>query len=463
MTIKPDYSQAVPEDLGKVHFIGIGGSGMSGIARMLIRAGHEVTGSDVRESNNITELRKLGAVIEIGHDARNLGDCDTVVVTSALWPTNPEYVLAQEKKLPILHRSQALKYLTSGKQLISVAGAHGKTTSTGMVVTGLRALGEDPSFVNGGVIAAYGSSAEGGSSDLFVIEADESDGSFLHYKTAVALVTNVDPDHLDHYGSLENFEAEFARFANGASDFVAINSDDPGAVRVTKMLVGKKVVRFGFAADSEVRLHTVDASGPQVSFAVNYQGVDYKATLNIAGEHNAVNAAGAFAVLVGLGFDPAKALQAIATFSGTERRFELHGECRGVKVYDDFAHHPTEVSAALKGARAVVGDGRLITVFQPHLYSRTRLFAKEFAQALEASDEVVVLDIYAAREDPEPGVTGALIADQFVDQDRMHYVPNWDDVPAAAARIARPGDFIITMGCGDVYRQVPGILEALET
>jgi len=462
MTIKPDYSQAVPEDLGKVHFIGIGGSGMSGIARMLIRAGHEVTGSDVRESNNITELRKLGAVIHIGHDAKNLGDCDTVVVTSALWPTNPEYVLAQEKKLPILHRSQALKYLTTGKRLISVAGAHGKTTSTGMIVTGLRALGEDPSFVNGGVIAAYGSSAEGGSSELFVIEADESDGSFLHYQTAVALVTNVDPDHLDHYGSLENFEAEFARFANGASDFVAISSDDAGAVRVTKLLEDKKVIRFGFAADAEVRLHNIDATGPQVSFAINFQGVDYEAVLNIAGEHNAINASGAFAVLVGLGFEPAEALKAIATFLGTERRFELHGEYRGVKVYDDFAHHPTEVIAALKGARAVVGDGRLITVFQPHLYSRTRLFAKEFAQALEASDEVVVLDIYAAREDPEPGVTGALIADQFIDQKRMHYVPNWDDVPAAAARIARPGDFIITMGCGDVYRQVPGILEALE-
>jgi len=463
MTIKPDYSQPVPADLGKVHFIGIGGSGMSGIARMLMKAGHRVTGSDVRESNNISELRKLGAEITIGHDAKNLGDCDTVVVTSALWPTNPEYVLAQEKHIPILHRSQALKYLTEGKKLISVAGAHGKTTSTGMVVTGLRNLGEDPSFVNGGVIAAYGSSAEGGDSDLFVIEADESDGSFLHYKTAVALITNVDPDHLDHYGSLENFEAEFARFANGASDFVAISSDDPGAVRVTQALTNKKVIRFGFAEASEVRLHSVDATGPRVSFSIEYLGENYSAELNIAGEHNAINAAGAFAVLVGLGFNPEQSLKAISLFSGTERRFELHGEKRGVKVFDDFAHHPTEVSAALKGARAVVGDGRLITVFQPHLYSRTRLFAKEFAEALAASDEVVVLDIYAAREDPEPGVTGALIADAFKDQARMHYVPNWDDVPQAAAAIAKPGDFIITMGCGDVYRQVPGILGALES
>lgn len=462
MTIKPDFSQIVPENLGHVHFIGIGGSGMSGIARLLIQSGHKVTGSDVRESGNIEELRRLGAEVFIGHDASNLGDADTVVVTSALWPTNPEYVLAQENKLPILHRSQALKYLTTGKTLISIAGAHGKTTSTGMVVTGLRVLGRDPSFVNGGVIAEYGASAASGSSELFVIEADESDGSFLHYETAVALITNVDPDHLDHYGSLENFEKEFAKFANGASDFVAISSDDPGAVRVTKLINDKRVITFGENENASVRLVNIDASGPQVSFDLQFENEIYSATLKVAGKHNAINAAGAFAVLVGLGLEPKSSLKAIATFGGTERRFELHGEVRGVKVYDDFAHHPTEVTAALSGARAVVGNGRLITVFQPHLYSRTRLFAKEFAKALEQSDQVVVLDIYAAREDPEPGVTGALIADAFEDQTRMHYVPLWGDVPSVVARIAQEGDFVVTMGCGDVYRQVPGILKALE-
>jgi len=462
MTIKPDFSQSVPDNLGHVHFIGIGGSGMSGIARLLIQSGHKVTGSDVRESGNIEELRRLGAHVAIGHDANNLGDADTVVVTSALWPTNPEYVLAQEKHLPILHRSQALKYLTTNKKLISIAGAHGKTTSTGMVVTALRVLGRDPSFVNGGVIAEYGSSAASGSSDLFVIEADESDGSFLHYQTAIALITNVDPDHLDHYGSLENFENEFAKFANGASDFVAISADDPGAVRVTKLITDRRVISFGEDPTATVRLINVDASGAQVSFEIEFETEVFSATLRVPGKHNAINAAGVFAVLVGLGLDPKDSLEAIATFGGTERRFELHGEARGVKVYDDFAHHPTEVIAALSAARAVVGYGRLITVFQPHLYSRTRLFAKEFAESLALSDEVVVLDIYAAREDPEPGVTGALIADVFVDQSRMHYVPVWEDVPSAVAAIAQDGDFVITMGCGDVYRQVPGILKALE-
>jgi UDP-N-acetylmuramate--alanine ligase len=460
--IKPDFSQPVPDDLGTVHFVGIGGSGMSGIARILLGMGHKVTGSDLRDTSNVAALRELGAEIHIGHAAEHLGNPDTVVVTSALWPTNPEYLLAQERGIPVIHRSQALAYLTTKKRLVAVAGAHGKTTSTGMVITALLDLGEDPSFVNGGVIAALGASSASGSGELFVIEADESDGSFLHYDTAIALITNVDPDHLDHYGSLEAFEAEFAKFAQGAKEFVAISSDDPGAVRVTGLLQDKRVLTFGQAAGSNVRLTSIDASGAQVSFELEYQGAKFSTTLQVPGEHNAVNAAGAFAVLVGLGYDPAKSLAGITKFGGTERRFELHGEVRGVKVYDDFAHHPTEVAAALKAARAVVGTGKLITVFQPHLYSRTRLMKKEFAEALAASDQVVVLDIYAAREDPEPGVTGALVSDSFANQAQVHYVPLWDDAPSVAASLAHEGDFIVTMGCGDVYRMVPQLLDALK-
>ena len=459
--IKPDFSQPVPDDLGTVHFIGIGGSGMSGIARILLGMGHKVTGSDLRDTANVAALRELGATIHIGHDAAHLGDPDTVVVTSALWPTNPEYVLAKERGIPVLHRSAALAYLTTKHRLVAVAGAHGKTTSTGMVITGLLRLGVDPSFVNGGVIAELGSSSASGKDDLFVIEADESDGSFLHYETAVALITNVDPDHLDHYGSLEAFEAEFAKFANGAKEFVAISSDDPGATRVTKLLAEKKVITFGQASGSTVQLLEIDASGPRVSFKLGFEGQEFAAELNIPGVHNAINAAGAFAVLVGLGFDPAKSLEGIATFRGTERRFELHGQVRGVCVYDDFAHHPTEVAAALTAARAVVGSGKLITVFQPHLYSRTKLMHREFAEALALSDQVVVMDIYAAREDPEPGVTGQLVSDSFTNQAQVHYVEKWEDTPAVAANLAKSGDFIMTMGCGDVYRMVPELLAAL--
>lgn len=460
--IKPDFTQPVPADLGTVHFIGIGGSGMSGIARILLGMGHKVTGSDLRDTDTVAALRELGAEIAIGHDAANLGNPDTVVVTSALWPTNPEYLLAKELGIPVIHRSQALAYLTSKREVIAVAGAHGKTTSTGMIITGLLGLGEDPSFVNGGVIAALNASSAAGSGDLFVIEADESDGSFLHYDTAVALITNVDADHLDHYGSEAAFEAEFATFANGAKDFVVISADDPGAVRVTKLITSKRVITFGQENSADVRLFDVDATGARVSFSVSVEGKVLSAKLSVPGEHNAINAVGALAVLVGLGFDAAESLKAIEAFGGTDRRFQLHGVERGVSVYDDYAHHPTESAAAIKAAKAVVGDGRLITVFQPHLYSRTRIMAQEFADALSASDEVIVLDIYAAREDPEPGVTGALVSDRFKNQAQVHYVPNWDDVPAVAASLAKSGDFIMTMGCGDIYRMCPELLEALK-
>lgn len=458
--IKPDFSQAVPENLGVVHFIGIGGSGMSGIARILIGMGHKVTGSDLRDTDNVKALRALGASIAIGHDQAHLGNPDTVVVTSALWPTNPEYLLAKEKNIPVIHRSQALAFLASQKRLIAVAGAHGKTTSTGMLITALLELGQDPSFVNGGVINSIGASANSGSGELFVIEADESDGSFMHYDTSISLITNVDPDHLDHYGSIEAFHGVFADFANKSKEFVVISCDDEGAKEVAK-LVKVPMLTFGEAPDATIRVKNI-AENANVSFELVYKGQAASAKLILAGKHNAINAAGAVATLVGLGFDFNQALQSVEKFQGTERRFELHGSERGVCVYDDFAHHPTEVAAALNGARAVVGSGKIITVFQPHLYSRTRLFAKEFAEVLAASDEVVLLDIYAAREDPEPGVTGELIYEKFADKARIHYVPNWSDAPAVAASLANQGDFVMTMGCGDVYRMVPELLEALQ-
>ena len=458
--IKPDFTQAVPDQLGTVHFIGIGGSGMSGIARILIGMGHVVTGSDLRDSSNVAALRELGAKIHIGHDQSHLGDPDTVVVTSALWPTNPEYLLAKEKGIPVIHRSQALAKLASSKRLIAVAGAHGKTTSTGMVITALMAMGQDPSFVNGGVINSVGQSSSSGTGELFVIEADESDGSFLLYATAISLITNVDPDHLDHYGSIEAFHRVFADFANKSKELIVISSDDQGAKEVAK-LITKPMITFGEAKDATVRVQNIREDA-RVSFELVYKEEKSSAKLILAGRHNALNAAGAVATLVSLGFDFQASVLEVAKFEGTERRFELHGQERGVSVYDDFAHHPTEVQAALNGARAVVGSGKLITVFQPHLYSRTRLFAKEFAQVLAESDEVVLLDIYAAREDPEPGVTGELILNNFSDQSKIHYAPNWEEASAKAASLADSGDFIVTMGCGDVYRMVPQLLQALK-
>ena len=461
--IKPDLSQQLPTDLGRVHFVGIGGSGMSGIARVFLAAGHVVTGSDLRETAAVRALRELGADVAIGHDAANVGDADTLVVTGALWQDNPEYQLALAKGLPVLHRSQALAWLIGGHRLVSVAGAHGKTTSTGMLVTALLAAGHDPSFVNGGVIQSLGVSARGGTDDLFVVEADESDGSFLLYDTSVALVTNVDADHLDHYGSHEAFDEAFVSFADAASELVVISSDDPGARRVTASLdPATRVVTFGEAASADVRVADVTSVGP-VAFTLHRGSDSWPVQLRVPGRHNALNAAGAFAVLLGLGVDAEAAIAGLEAFGGTERRFELHGTVRGVCVYDDYAHHPTEVAAALQAARSVVGEGRLIAVHQPHLYSRTQLMAGEFAAVYEElADHTIVLDVFGAREDPVPGVTGALVADRFADPSRVDHVPDWQEAAVRTAGIARAGDFVVTLGCGDVYRIVPQLLGALD-
>lgn len=460
--IKSDFSAVMPDNLGTVHFVGIGGAGMSGIAHLFVAAGIPITGSDIRDTATVKALRAEGVPVAIGHDAANLGGADTVVVTGAIAEDNPEYLAALEAGIPVLHRAMALAWLTERHRLVAVAGAHGKTTSTAMIVTALLRLGAEASFVNGGVLSALGVSSAAGAGDLFVVEADESDGSFLLYNTAVALVTNVDPDHLDHYGSEAAFEAAFVRFAGKASELVVISSDDPGALKTIAQLSGKRLLTFGQAPHADIRLHSV-TSRDTVSFALDYLGERYRASLLVAGLHNAINAAGAFGVLVGLGFEPRAALDAIATFEGTQRRFEFRGEVRGVRVFDDFAHHPTEIAAALTAARGVVGSGRLLPIFQPHLYSRTRLMAAEFAETLETlADETTVVPIYGARQDPEPGVTGELITARFQHPERARYVTEWKDAARHAAAIARDGDIVITMGGGDIYRIVPDLLRALE-
>ena len=462
--IYPDLEMEIPEELGRVHFVGIGGSGMSGIARMMHQAGVTVTGSDRSSNYSTVALEELGIPVAIGHDAANVGDADTLVVTGALWQDNPEYQRALADGLPVLHRSQALAWLARGKRVVSVAGAHGKTTSTGMLVTGLLGIGADPSFVNGGIIESLGVSAAPGSDELFVIEADESDKSFLLYDTSVALITNVDPEHLDFYGSREAFMSAFVDFARGASELVVISADDPGALEVLGELQAGEhapIRTFGEAPDADVRIVSVDDSGP-VRFEVEIDGARYGTQLQVFGRHNAVNAVGALAVLTGLGFEAGRALDAIAEFGGTKRRFEFHAEVGGVRVYDDYAHHPTEVAALLDSARAVVGDGRLIAIHQPHLFSRTSLFHREFAEVLErGADHTVVLAVDGAREDPVEGVTGALVSNDFADPARVDYIDDWQRAADHLAEIARPGDVMVTMSCGTVYRIIPQVVEAL--
>lgn len=461
--IKPDPSVTIPAQLGAVHLVGIGGSGMSGIARMLLDRGVRVSGSDRTENDYTRELRRRGARVEIGHRAEHIGDADTLVVTSALWPDNPELLAARARGLTVLHRSQALVWLTRDRQLVSVAGAHGKTTSTGLIVTALRHVGAEPSFVNGGVIAGLGTSSGIGSGGQFVVEADESDGSFLFYDTQVALITNIDNDHLDHYGTPESFQQAFIRFAEEADEAVVISSDDPLSRQITDRIRHPNIVTFGEAADATVRVSGITTLGGVTDFTIHSRGRSHAGHLEVPGRHNALNAAGAFAVLEELGFEPERVLAGLAAFRGTKRRFELHGEVRGVRVYDDYAHHPAEVEAALTAARSVVGPGRLIAVHQPHLYSRTQAMSGVFAEVYERlADHTVVLDVCGAREDPVPGVTGELVSQAFRDQARVAYRPDWQQAADHTASVAEAGDFVITFGCGDVNLIVPQLLGSLQ-
>ena len=468
--IAPDLDLVLPDTLGRLHFVGIGGSGMSGIARMFHARGHVVTGSDRSDSPTVEALRALGIPVAIGHDAGHVGDAEALVVTGALWQDNPEYQEALRRGIPVLHRANALAWLVRGERLVAVAGAHGKSTSTGMAVEGLRALERDPSFVNGAVIQSAGTSAAWGEGELFIVEADESDGSFLLYDTALAIITNIDTDHLDHYGSADAIDEAFWRFASAVREAVVLSADDAATRRLTERMRAAaadgaplpQIVTFGESADADVRITEIGTTGP-VTFTLERQGMRASGRLAVPGRHNAVNAAGVVALLGVLGVELDAAVASLDGFAGTQRRFESHGEAEGVRLYDDYAHHPTEVVAALQQARSVVGEGRVIAVHQPHLFSRTQAMAGDFAAVYErGADHTIVLDVYGAREDPIPGVTGALVADAFADSTRVSYRPDWAEAAERVAEVARPGDIVMTLSCGDVYRIIPELRAAIE-
>lgn len=461
--ISPDLIADLPEDLGRVHFVGIGGSGMSGIARVFVERGVSVSGSDRAESSTVDALRDLGIRVQIGHEPVAVRDADTIVVTGALWRDNPEYQWALSHRIRILHRAHALNWLVQRAHVVAVAGAHGKTTSTAMIVSALRGIGRDPSFVNGGVLADLGVSAASGADSEFVIEADESDGSFLIYPVAVGLVTNIDSDHLDHYGSTTSLEDAFVSFANGCGERVVVSIDDPTIVRLLPRFT-RPILTFGEGVGADVRVTDITTRIDGVSAQISVAGEVTELQLTVPGAHNAVNAAGAIAVLASLGVPVAQSCVALAGFRGTGRRFEHHGTVRSVRVYDDYAHHPREVRAALNTARSVVGAGRVIAIHQPHLYSRTRDMAADFAREYErGADFTVVLDVFGAREDPIAGVTGALVSEAFADSSVVRFCPDWSDAARCAAEWARDGDIIMTLSCGDVYRIIPRVLAELES
>ncbi|MEO6533166.1 MAG: UDP-N-acetylmuramate--L-alanine ligase [Pseudolysinimonas sp.] len=461
MPLKPDLALDIPEHLGRVHFIGIGGSGMSGIAHMMLDAGLTVSGSDREENTYLPALRDHGAMVFVGHDAQNVGDADTVVFTSAIWPENPEYLLAQERGLTLLHRSQALHWLSRGRRVVTVAGAHGKTTTTGMIITILRELGIDPSFVNGGVIQSLKTSSATGADPLFVLEADESDGSFLLYNSSAAVITNVETVHLDHFGSDEGYEDAFTRFANGAKEFIVAGEGEQ-MDRVLMGVSGGRVIRFGESEGVDMRVSNIVATD-HVTFDLTWKGVTHRARISVPGRHHALNAAGAVATVVELGHPIGLVIAALDRFGGTKRRFEFKGKVRGVSVYDDYAHEPAEAAAAVAGARTVVGDGRVIAIHQPHLFSRTQNVSDQFARAYEENaDLTIVLAVDGAREDPIPGVSGQMVVDHFIDKTKVRLIEDWQEASDYMAGVARVGDIVVTLSCGTIYKIIPQLLESLE-
>ncbi len=463
-------SEPVPlADLGRVHFVGIGGAGMSGIARIMLARGVAVSGSDAAPSAGLLELGALGAQVHVGHAAGHVGDADTLVVSSAIRQDNPELAEARRRGIRILHRAAALASLTLGRRVIAVTGTHGKTTTTSMITTVLLETGADPGYVIGGILAATGAGAADGAGQDFVAEADESDGSFLMLSPDAAVITNVEADHLDNYGTAEAYRASFgsfvARIAPGG--LLVTCADDPGARDLATQAAGRplRVRTYGESADADYRVSRTRCRGMQTSFTVGskpgpFGKIDLEISVRVPGRHNALNAAAAFAAAVELGIAPRPAAAALACYRGAARRMEPKGEAGGVRVLDTYAHHPTELAADLRAARAIAAGGRVVAVFQPHLYSRTRIFAGEFGAALGLADEVVVLDVYAAREDPEPGVTGQLVADA-VPGGAARYVPCFEDAPRAVAAVAAPGDVVLTMGAGDVTRLGPLVLQEL--
>jgi UDP-N-acetylmuramate--alanine ligase len=442
--------QPLPADrLGRVHFVGIGGAGLSAIARIMLARGIPVSGSDGVDSPTLAALRALGARVHVGHAAEQLGDADTVVFSAAVRADNPEYVAAVARGLRVLPRSAALASVLAGRRGVVVAGTHGKTTTTALLTVALEAAGADPTYAIGADLAATGSNAAEGSGELFVAEGDESDGAFLHYAPYAGVVTNIEADHLDHWETEAAYAQAFDDFAAtiAADGFLVCCVDDAGAAALAERgrAAGRRVVTVStVAGKAEV--------GPEALAGV---------TLWSPGEHYLTDALLALAAGRELGYADADLVRGIASFGGTRRRMERKGEAGGVRVYDSYAHHPTEIAGDLAAARVLAGDGRLVVAFQPHLVSRTRRFGVAMGRALGAADEVVVCEVYLAREDADPEVTGALVAGAVpLPPERVAFVPDLADVPAALAARAHPGDLVLTLGAGSV-NEVGGELLSL--
>ncbi|WP_128981089.1 UDP-N-acetylmuramate--L-alanine ligase [Streptomyces roseicoloratus] len=458
---------AIPAAMDRPHFIGIGGAGMSGIAKILAQRGAKVAGSDAKDSATAESLRALGVTVHIGHAAGHLADdASAVVVSSAIRADNPELARAAELGIPVVHRSDALASLMDGLSAVAVAGTHGKTTTTSMLSVALTELGLDPSYAIGGDLAGPGTNARHGEGAIFVAEADESDRSFQKYDPAVAIVLNVELDHHANYATMdeiyESFEAFAAKIRPGGTLVVG---EHAGARELAARVSGNKdltILTVGEDEGADVRIRRITPKGMTSEVVVVMDGTEHVFTVSVPGRHYAHNAAAALAAGSRAGVDPAELAQALTAYTGVGRRLQLKGEAAGVQVIDSYAHHPTEMTADLEAMRGAAGASRLLVVFQPHLFSRTQELGREMGEALALADGSVVLDIYPAREDPIPGVTSELIIDAAraagADVTAVH---EKSDVPDVIAGMAKPGDLVLTMGAGDVTDLGPRILAQL--
>ena len=456
--------RSLVSELGPVHLIGIGGAGMSALAKVLLARGVSVSGSDMKESPDLAALRVQGARIAVGHDPANLGDAETVVVSSAIRATNPELRAAEEAGVRVLHRAQLLAILMRDRRGIAVAGTHGKTTTTSMVALVLQHAGLDPSFLIGGEVNERGTNAHDGAGEWLVAEADESDGSFLWLAPEIAVVTSIEADHLDHYKDENEVRDTFLAFMENVEPEGAIIAwiEDP-AVRALAPKVGRRLVTYGLG-EGEWTAQRVPTNGEQTLLVSRGEAEARPVQLPVPGAHNALNALAAIAVGSEVGIPFETISDALARYGGVRRRFELRGAAAGVTVVDDYAHNPSKVRAVLAAAREQAPH-RLVAVFQPHLYSRTMHLGRELGAALSAADLVVVTDVYGAREDPQPGITGKIVVDGVLDAEprrRVAYLPKRGDIVPYIAERALPGDLVLTIGAGDVTMLCDEILGSLE-
>jgi UDP-N-acetylmuramate--alanine ligase len=462
--VQPLEAGLTAEDLGRVHLIGVGGVGMAGLARLLVTRGIPTSGSELREWPALAGLRALGGTIFMSHAASNLDGVDTVVYSTAIPHDHLELVEARARGLRVLHRSQALAAAMNDRRAIAVAGTHGKTTTTSMITVILQHAGLDPSFVIGGEISEAGSNGHHGGGEYFVAEADESDRSFLLYRPHVGVVTNIDADHLNTYGDLAGLEDAFVEFAGlvQPGGFLVTCADDPGARQFAARVPGT-VYTYGVAEDADLRMADVASSARGVRYQAFLDGAPIaEISLPTPGRHLGLNSAAAALVALRLGIPAPTIAEALAAFPGVRRRFELKGVVAGVRVYDEYAYHPTSMTAAMHTLREVAGDGRLIVVFQPYRVYRTRDFEAEIAAALSLADEAVIMEVFGPGEVREPGQGGvALSAALTLPSDRKVFVPSWEDVPGEVTRRARAGDVVVTMGAPPISLMGDEVLAAL--